>query len=167
MRVKRVISSSIFVLLLAACSAPQNPALSLKECGKNGNFCYKGVNYGPSRGPLFEQGIKDGCRTGEGFFTKDYSLSSSSKEYFDGWILGRSHCKQILPNEGTLQEEENSRKRAEYEIRKLKEEQEGSSGIEETSTQEGFIDSIMKEENTPTPSQNTIPSNNEVEEIEY
>jgi len=154
MRVKGIITAMVGLLIVVGCSSSSKSALSLKNCGKNGNFCYKGVNYGPSRGPLFEQGIKDGCRTGEGFFTKDYSLSSRSKEYFDGWILGRSHCKQILPNEGTRQEEENSRKRAEYEINKLKQEQ--SEEVEEVA-QDGFIDSILK----------TSDSENVIEEAEY
>ncbi|NPA27474.1 MAG: hypothetical protein GXN91_00285 [Epsilonproteobacteria bacterium] len=116
-----------------------NKSLSLDSCGKDGIFCYKNINFGKSRGRLYEKGIIDGCTTGEGRFTKDYSLSSTSQDYFDGWMLGRSKCKQILPNEGTLQEEENSRKRAEYEIRKLKMEQ-MQSEIEE----ESLLDTILK-----------------------
>jgi hypothetical protein len=136
MRVYSIVSSCIISLILINCSGSKSSALSLEDCGKNGNFCYKGFNYGPVTSPLFKKGVKDGCRTAEGFFTKDYTLSSSSKEYYNGWIEGRSHCKQILPNEGTRQEEENSRKRAEYEINKLKQEQ--SPKVEES-----FFDALF------------------------
>ena len=126
-----------FLIFLVGCSS--NNSLSPENCGKNGYFCYKNINFGKSRGRLYEKGIIDGCTTAEGRFTKDYSLSSTSRDYFDGWMLGRSKCKQILPNEGTLQEEENSRRRAEYQIRKLKMEQ-MQSEIEE----ESILDTILK-----------------------
>lgn len=155
MRVKIILSCFIIGFLGVGCSSSSSGGLSLDSCGKNGNFCYKGVNYGPIKSPLFKKGIKDGCRTGEGFFTKNYALSSRSKDYFNGWIVGRSHCKQILPNEGTRQEEENSRKRAEYEIRKLRQEQ--SLGVEDTQ-EEGFIDSILRGGRS---------SSSSVEEVEY
>jgi len=108
------------------------------ECQK-GMYCYKSINFGVSRGADYEKGIRDGCRTGEGTFTKDYSMSSSSKDYFDGWILGRSKCKQILPNEGTKQEELNSKKRAEYQIEQMKLEQSSSN----SDSQEGIVDSLL------------------------
>ena len=152
MKLNIITNSLITVFILVGCSNSSNPALSLENCGKNGNFCYKGINYGPVKSEMFKRGIKDGCRTAEGFFTKNYYLSSSNKDYYNGWIEGRSHCKQILPNEGTKQEEENSRKRAEYEINKLKQEQ--SMGVESSSNEEGFIDKIMKDDNN-------------IEEVEY
>jgi hypothetical protein len=123
----RVLLGVCLSFLISSCSSTQanytQKDSTIDKCSSGENFCYKGINFGISRGKLYEKGIIDGCTTGEGKFTKNYSLSSSSKDYFDGWIVGRSKCKQILPNEGTKQEEENSRKRAEYQIRKLKMEQ--------------------------------------------
>ena len=117
-KMKITIFSIASSLIIAGCG--NNAIVDINACKKAGNFCYKGVNYGKSRGEDFEIGIKDGCATGEGTFTKNYSLSSTSKNYSDGWILGRSKCKQILPNEGTKREEYNSRLRAEHQINQLR-----------------------------------------------
>jgi len=140
----------ISIFFLNSCGS-NNVILNPQQCKQNGFFCYKGINYGKDRGPEFRQGVKDGCKTGEGTFTKDYSLSSSSKDYFDGWIMGRSKCKQILPNEGTLREEYNSRLRAEYQIRQLKLQQNTP-----TSTIEEKVDTLLDQTKEP-----------QVEEVEY
>jgi hypothetical protein len=66
---------------------------------KSGYFCYKEHNFGRNTTPEFRQGIKDGCSTGEGYFRRDYSLSSISMEYREGWDLGRANCKLIVPDE--------------------------------------------------------------------
>jgi hypothetical protein len=140
--IKLFVAISAISFFIGGC-AESSGSLSLDSCGKNGNFCHKNINFGPSRGVDYEMGIKDGCATGEGTFTKNYYMSSKSKDYFDGWILGRSKCKQILPNEGTRQEEENSRKRAEYEINQLRLKQNGS--VEDVSNEEGIVDSILND----------------------
>ncbi len=140
----------ISIFLINSCSS-KKIILDPNECKKEGLFCYKGVSYGKDRGPEFRRGVKDGCKTGEGTFTKDYSLSSTSKDYFDGWMLGRSKCKQILPNEGTLREEYNSRLRAEYQIRQLKLKQNTP-----TPTIEEKVDTLLDQTKEP-----------QVEEVEY
>ena len=139
-RVKILLGVTAALLFISGC-AESGGSLSLATCKQNGNFCYKKINFGPTRGVDYEMGIKDGCRTAEGYFTKNYYMSSRSKDYFDGWMLGRSKCKQILPNEGTRQEEENSRKRAEYEIRQLRLKQ--NSSVEDISQEEGIVDTIL------------------------
>ena len=143
-------ASKLIIATFAIIGCSNNSEVSPGNCSK-GFFCYKNINFGKSRGKNFEQGIKDGCKTGEGTFTKDYSLSAISKDYFDGWILGRSKCKQILPNEGTRQAEINSRKRAEYQIQKLKMEQ--SLSID---SQEGIVDSLLNSN-----------QDSDIEDIEY
>ncbi len=105
-----------------------------------GMYCYKNINFGPSKGKSFEQGVRDGCQTREGTFTKDYSRSSRDKLYEEGWELGMSRCKQQLPNEGTIQDEINSRKHAEYQIQQLKLQQ---SAQEEESSEENIVDAIL------------------------
>jgi len=149
-KVKLFLTLSVATLFINSC-AQSGPGLSLEDCKKNGNFCYKNINFGPTRGIDYEMGIKDGCKTGEGEFTKNYYMSSKSKDYFDGWIVGRSKCKQILPNEGTRQEQENSRKRAEYEIRQLRLKQ--NSSLETVSEEEGIIDKILNDNSNDNPSE--------------
>ncbi len=148
---KKMALFAIFILF--GCSS-KNSQLSLDDCKKEGYFCYHNINFGKSKGADWELGVKDGCTTAEGEFTKNYALSSSSKAYFDGWILGRSKCKQILPNEGTIQEEINSKKRAEYEIMKLKM-QKAQKEIEtiNSNKEENIVDAILN-------------SNNEQQELE-
>ena len=136
------------IALFIGCGDPQ-PAPS--TCGK-GAYCYKNINFGPSRGRSFEQGIADGCRTGEGHFRKDYYKSSHDKNYADGWILGRSKCRQILPNEGTLLEQQHSKQRAEYQIRQMQMQQEAQPDPE------SMVDAIL----------NATDNNTEqIQDIEY
>ena len=134
-KVKVSILATLSFLAMTGCS---HKNVNIPECGK-GSYCYKGFNFGPSKGEKFEKGIRDGCKTGEGWFRKDYSLSSTSQEYEDGWILGRMRCKQVLPNEGTRQEEINSRKRAEYQIEQMKLQQ----SLQNSNSEEGIIDSLL------------------------
>jgi len=138
MRKKVKISLFFTLSAFAIVGCSNNNNLSVENCGE-GNYCYKNINFGPTQGSEYEKGIRDGCTTGEGDFRKDYSLSSSSKSYFDGWILGRSKCKQILPNEGTKQEELNSKKRAEYQIEQMKLQQ----GSSTSDSEEGVVDSLL------------------------
>jgi len=149
-RIKVLLSVSSALLLISGC-AESGGSLSMASCKQSGNFCYKNINFGATRGIDYEMGIKDGCKTGEGYFTKNYYMSSKSRDYFDGWILGRSKCKQVLPNEGTRQEEENSRKRAEYEIRQLKLKQ--NSSVENVSQEESIVDNILSENSNSNPNE--------------
>lgn len=123
------------LLFIGGCSR----APGLPQSCQPGMYCYKNINFGPSKGPSFERGVRDGCKTGEGEFTKDYSSSSSDKNYQTGWILGRSKCKQQLPNAGTIQDEIHSRKRAEYQIEQMKLEQSTSQ-----SSTESIVDSLLQ-----------------------
>ncbi len=66
---------------------------------KAGYFCYKEHNFGRNVSPAYKQGVKDGCRTGEGYFRRDYSLSARSEDYRKGWDAGRAECKLIIPEE--------------------------------------------------------------------
>jgi hypothetical protein len=58
-----------------------------------GEFCYAGIDFGRVDDPLRRRGIRDGCRTGRGFFTKEYRLSGSSRAYREGWVRGRTLCR--------------------------------------------------------------------------
>ncbi len=143
--VKLTLIGVVSIIYLSGCSRGR-PAVAPQGCQK-GMFCYENINFGPSRGSAFEKGVKDGCKTANGSFRKDYYLSSSNKNYYDGWILGRSKCKQTLPNEGTRLAEQKSRQRAEYQIRQLKMQK------EQQPETESIVDSLL--------------DNSDTEEVEY
>ena len=64
-----------------------------------GYYCYQGYNFGEHRSRLYKLGVRHGCRTANGHFTKNYGLSRSSQEYLHGWERGRATCKLIPPAE--------------------------------------------------------------------
>ncbi|HGZ70513.1 MAG TPA: hypothetical protein ENL00_02525 [Nitratifractor sp.] len=133
--VKYTLFSVIAISVIGGCSRRSG---GLSTPCQPGMYCYKKINFGASKGKSFEQGVRDGCKTGEGVFTKDYYSSGRDKNYQDGWILGHSKCKQQLPNEGTAQDEIHSRKRAEYQIQQMRLQQES-----DTSKEENIVDAIM------------------------
>ena len=148
--VKVSLFSIVSIAVLVGCS---NSSSATPSTCQEGMYCYKNINFGKSEGADFEQGVRDGCKTAEGDFRKDYSKSSSSKTYVDGWMLGRSKCKQVLPNEGTIQEERNSKKRAEYQIEQMRMQQ----NIQNSDSEEGIVDKLLNDNN----------SNSSAQEIEY
>jgi len=150
-KVKASIFLGLSFFALLGCSN-NNEQLNMDNCGKD-NYCYKNLNFGPSQGSEFEKGVRDGCKTAEGNFRKDYSLSSSSDIYKNGWVLGRTKCKQKLPNEGVKQEESNSRKRAEYQIQQMKLQQ----STKNSDAEEGIVDRLL----------NGNGSSNNADSIEY
>ena len=149
--VKASFLSLVSIAVLVGCS---NSSSAIPSTCQEGMYCYKNINFGKSEGADFEKGVRDGCHTAEGDFTKDYSMSSSSKTYVDGWMLGRSKCKQILPNEGTIQEEQNSKRRAEYQIEQLKLNQ----SLQNSDSEEGVVDSLLG---------NSSNNNSDAQDTEY
>jgi len=83
--------SALLASGLAGCasSAPHCTPSSVRK----GYFCYGGINFGKVEDPLYKQGIRDGCQTGKGNFSKDYRLSRNSELYRQGWIRGRTLCR--------------------------------------------------------------------------
>lgn len=65
--------------------------------GTSGYFCYQGYNFGKEKTPNYKKGVRDGCRTANGTFTKNYNLSSTYPDYIKGWNKGRATCKLIVP----------------------------------------------------------------------
>ena len=93
-RLTFVMSSLFFI---SGCAPSMGRCLPYME--KAGYFCYKGHNFGRNVSEAYKKGVRDGCRTGEGFFRRDYMLSSYSTEYRVGWDRGRAYCPLIVPNE--------------------------------------------------------------------
>jgi len=58
-----------------------------------GDFVYKGHDFGANRDANYRQGVKDGCSTSDGDYTKNHALFKGEKGYRAGWEHGRMHCK--------------------------------------------------------------------------
>ena len=76
---------------LAGCVS--SPARCTASAGRSGYFCYEGINFGKINDPLYKEGVRDGCRTGKGYFRKNYRLSGNSESYRRGWDKGRAACR--------------------------------------------------------------------------
>jgi hypothetical protein len=72
-------------LLLTACTSS---GISLENA-----YIYNGVNFGADRDASFKHGVKDGCKTSDGDYTKDHNLFNNSESYKVGWEDGRLQCK--------------------------------------------------------------------------
>jgi hypothetical protein len=83
--------SALLTLGLAGCASSASHCTPSSV--RKGYFCYGGINFGKVEDPLYKQGIRDGCRTGQGNFSKDYRLSGSSELYRQGWVRGRTLCR--------------------------------------------------------------------------
>ncbi len=80
--------------------------ISVSRCSSTapsrGYFCYQGYNFGRVLSTSHKQGIKDGCHTANGHFSKNYTLSAHSPDYTKGWDRGRATCKLIPPAEAEV-----------------------------------------------------------------
>jgi len=74
-----------------------SPRLCSSNDTANGYFCHKGYNFGKGKSIQFKSGVRDGCRTARGYFSKDYTVSSWSQDYIDGWDAGRTICRHEIP----------------------------------------------------------------------
>ena len=89
-------TSGVFLLLLLAGGcASVGPGKCSPRAKEAGYACYGGINFGRVDDPLYRQGLRDGCRTGQGYFTKAYDLSRSSESYRQGWEKGRTYCRPV------------------------------------------------------------------------
>jgi len=57
------------------------------------DFVYKGINFGAKRDANFKQGVRDGCRTEAGDYTKNHDKFKFNESYKVGWEDGRIQCK--------------------------------------------------------------------------
>ena len=56
-------------------------------------FMYNGHNFGENRDSNFKQGVRDGCKTSNGEYTKDHAQFNTNQSYHIGWEDGRMNCK--------------------------------------------------------------------------
>ena len=84
---KTLITTAALVtgLLLSACTSS---ALPLGEA-----YIYNGINFGSDRDTSFKHGVRDGCKTADGDYTKDHTQFRNNESYKVGWEDGRLQCK--------------------------------------------------------------------------
>ena len=75
-------------LFLSACTSSSLPPLSGGSA-----YIHKGVNFGSGRDASFKHGVRDGCRTSDGDYTKNHTLFNNNESYKVGWEDGRLQCK--------------------------------------------------------------------------
>ena len=59
-------------------------------------FYYHHIYFGRSLTTMRKEGIKDGCETARGFYTKSHWNFNNRPEYYKGWFLGRKKCRHLL-----------------------------------------------------------------------
>jgi len=77
----------IMIIFLIFNGCKQEP-VSVKE----GGFYYHKIYFGKNIQKEIKQGIKDGCKTAQGEYTKSHTLFNENKNYQKGWFIGRSRC---------------------------------------------------------------------------
>ncbi len=78
-----------FLLLCIACQPQTVPP-------EKGGFWYKGIYFAKSPTARYKMGVKDGCRTAQGFYTKNHHLFNEFDDYNEGWFKGRNKCRKLL-----------------------------------------------------------------------
>jgi len=90
---KTLILASIFLtgsLLFTGCTEGPNTD---NVSASSGDFVYRSHNFGSNRDADYRKGVKDGCKTSDGDYTKNHSLFNAENDYRVGWEHGRMHCK--------------------------------------------------------------------------
>jgi len=78
------------IAVFTACT-PQNRTPHYAD-----GYYHSGIYFGRNLPPLFQRGIKDGCRTAKGVYTKSHRDFRQNPDYADGWFLGRNKCRHLL-----------------------------------------------------------------------
>jgi hypothetical protein len=83
------VSLLVSIFFLGGCSSEKRPH------PKNG-FSYHGVYFGEHLSSAFKHGIRDGCETSRGVYTKSHRLFNNDNDYYNGWFTGRNKCRHLL-----------------------------------------------------------------------
>jgi len=84
-----ILISAGLMLCLAGCSSKNTPV-------SKGGYYYSGIYFGKNLVSAYKKGIKDGCRSAKGNYSKNHYLFNSNKEYNNGWFLGRNRCNDLI-----------------------------------------------------------------------
>ena len=75
-------------MLLSACASSSSTVRASEN-----DYIYKGINFGSDRDVNFRKGVRDACKTADGYYTKNHTLFKSNEGYRIGWEEGRLQCK--------------------------------------------------------------------------
>jgi len=82
-----MIGISTSLLLLTACNDTRQ-----EESNTPSRFYYSGIYFGKHFSPTLKEGVKDGCETSKGEYTKNHIRFNTDTDYHTGWFLGRRRC---------------------------------------------------------------------------
>jgi hypothetical protein len=77
------------LLLFTGCSTK-------KISTSKGGYYHHGLYFGSHFTKHYKEGIVDGCTTATGDYAKAHWLFKNSKDYKNGWFLGRNRCRRFL-----------------------------------------------------------------------
>ena len=83
-----VISAGILACL-SGCSATQAPV-------SKGGYYNSGIYFGRNLAPAYKKGIKAGCQSAKGNYSKNHYLFKNNNEYNNGWFIGRNRCNDLI-----------------------------------------------------------------------
>ncbi len=89
MTFKKTILLTGTLFLYNACSTKEIPV-------SEGGYYYENIYFGVDLTDTFKKGIRDGCMTAKGTYTKSHWFFNRKKEYYNGWFLGRNKCRNLL-----------------------------------------------------------------------
>ena len=69
---------------------------SSKVPANKGGYYYNDIYFGSHLPKAYKRGIRDGCNTAKGKYTKSHWFFQNKKDYVDGWFIGRNKCKGLL-----------------------------------------------------------------------
>ena len=88
-RYKLLLFPSLIFILLSGCGSNNIPKY------KDG-YLYRGIYFGRNLSSTYKHGIRDGCETSRGIYTKSHALFNDDIDYYNGWFLGRKKCRHLL-----------------------------------------------------------------------
>ena len=68
-------------------------AASHSDGSSTDNYYHHGHDYGEKRNYNYQRGVRDGCDSGRGRWTKDHYRFKHDYHYKDGWRAGHRRCR--------------------------------------------------------------------------
>ena len=93
---------TVMLYRLSLVSVLMSGLLILSSCQSNGSphykegYLYRSIYFGKGLSPNAKRGIRDGCETSRGIYTKSYELFNNDNDYYNGWFTGRNRCRGLL-----------------------------------------------------------------------
>jgi hypothetical protein len=84
------------LLLFFTISVLLTSCVSNNTATKHRGYYHSGIYFGKYFSPNYQQGIADGCTTAKGYYKKSRKLFNVSRDYNNGWFLGRNRCRNLL-----------------------------------------------------------------------